>query len=122
MREEAGLLLEALIDLAGAAASGLEQAADQDDRCGGGPECGWCPVCRVAARVRHTDPQAWQRVGEAAGALLAAVREVVGPVVPDPAGAPTPSPADQHRPDQQPADLDRPDPQEPAVQRITVTD
>jgi hypothetical protein len=39
----------------------------------GSPECGWCPVCRTVAAVRHTSPEVRAHLASAASSLMMAV-------------------------------------------------
>jgi|1186.fasta_scaffold24275_2 hypothetical protein len=42
-----------------------------------GPDCGWCPVCQLIHRVRHTSPDAIEQLSTAAAHLLGSVRALL---------------------------------------------
>ena len=55
-----------------------------------GPECRWCPLCRLVAVLRGERPELTARVAEAGVALVAAVRGLLdAAAVPDGAGRPS---------------------------------
>lgn len=45
-------------------------------RCGA-PECQWCPVCQLIAKVRHTSPETIEQLSMAAAGVLASVRSLL---------------------------------------------
>ena len=78
----------------------------------GGPECQWCPLCQFAAVLRGERPEVTERVAEAGGALLSAMKafaDAAASATPGPAkGRPKPGPGRV-----QPIDLDEFDQDEP---------
>jgi hypothetical protein len=59
---------EGLSSAAEGVAEGLHEHAAT-----GGPECTWCPVCRVVAAVRQTSPEVRGHLTSAAASLMLAV-------------------------------------------------
>jgi hypothetical protein len=51
-----------------------------DASAGNAPECAWCPICRAIRMARDSNPDMAGRVGETAGALMAAAHDVAAAV------------------------------------------
>lgn len=82
LAEEAAKLLGALTGWAEEHLPDLEQAGghaasvaaeSHEHVAGGGPECTWCPVCRVLRALRDTSPEVRTHLSAAAGSLLQAL-------------------------------------------------
>jgi hypothetical protein len=43
----------------------------------GGPECQWCPVCQLIAKVRNTSPETIEQLSTAAAGVLGSVRSLL---------------------------------------------
>ena len=43
----------------------------------GGPECQWCPVCQLIAKVRTTSPETIEQLSTAAAGVLGSVRSLL---------------------------------------------
>jgi hypothetical protein len=43
----------------------------------GGPECLWCPVCQLIAKVRNTSPETIEQLSTAAAGVLGSVRSLL---------------------------------------------
>ncbi|WBQ02658.1 hypothetical protein [Kribbella sp. CA-293567] len=43
----------------------------------GGPECQWCPVCQLIAKVRTTSPETVEQLSTAAAGVLGSVRSLL---------------------------------------------
>jgi len=43
----------------------------------GGPECQWCPVCHLIAKVRNASPETIEQLSTAAAGLLGSVRSLL---------------------------------------------
>ncbi|GAA1605806.1 hypothetical protein GCM10009789_69810 [Kribbella sancticallisti] len=59
-----------------------ERTGVQDDHAhgtahSGGPECQWCPVCQLIAKVRSTSPETIEQLSMAAAAVLGSVRSLL---------------------------------------------
>jgi hypothetical protein len=43
----------------------------------GGPECQWCPVCQLIAKVRTTSPETIEQLSTAAAGVLGSLRSLL---------------------------------------------
>ncbi|TDU87025.1 hypothetical protein EV138_0542 [Kribbella voronezhensis] len=43
----------------------------------GGPECQWCPVCQLIAKVRTTSPETIEQLSSAAAGVLGSLRSLL---------------------------------------------
>lgn len=43
----------------------------------GSPECQWCPVCQLIAKVRHTRPETIEQLSTAAAGVLGSIRSLL---------------------------------------------